>query len=88
MRSISKDEFTKAYDKVTSSQDYMSDVKRMEIGDTIAIPATNKEHAIKMRHNIVQTSSNLRKRGGTVKFQTLIKEILGDTFEVWIARVS
>ncbi len=88
MRKIDRTEFTKAYDKVTSTQDYMSEVHKMLIGEYLAIPADDKEHATKMRHNIVQTSSNLRKRGGTVKFRTLIQEEPTGSYEVWIGRME
>ena len=83
MRTINNAEFQKEYDKVTSSADYMVDVRKLDIGTSVAIPCVNKDDALRKRHSVINEAYMQREKGNTRKFQTIVKDK-----EVWVRRVE
>ena len=83
MRVLNNSEFTKEYQKVTSSQDFMKDVRGLAIGNAIAIPSDNKADGQRIRHSIVNDAYLMREKGENRKYQTLVKDS-----EVWVRRIE
>jgi len=83
MRVLNNSEFTKEYQKVTSSQDFMKDVRGLAIGNAIAIPSDNKADGQRIRHSIVNDAYLMREKGENRKYQTIVKDS-----EVWVRRIE
>ena len=83
MRVLNNSEFTKEYQKVTSSQDFMKDVRGLAIGNAIAIPSDNKADGQRIRHSIVNDAYLMRDKGENRKYQTIVKDS-----EVWVRRIE
>ena len=83
MRVLNNSEFTKEYQKVTSSQDFMNDVMGLAIGNAIAIPSDNKADGQRIRHSIVNDAYLMREKGENRKYQTIVKDS-----EVWVRRIE
>ena len=83
IRNINTKEFTTEYDKRVGSQDFLQEVRKMEVGQTIGIPADGKEEARRKQHAVINDSSRRRKAGHKVKYQTVVKEK-----EVWVRRIA
>ncbi len=83
MRKLDSKAFSTEYKKVTKANDYMQHVRSLEVGDAISIDAVDKDEATRKRHNIITDASNVRKRGESRKYQTVIKQ---DPCEVWVRR--
>jgi|15BtaG_2_1085339.scaffolds.fasta_scaffold05419_6 CHAD domain-containing protein len=88
MRKLDHKVFTEKYNKVTKAVSYMGDVRELDVGDSIAIPASDKEDAGRKRHNIITDASNMRKRGLERKYQTVIMSEPNEPSEVWVRRVE
>ena len=83
MREIDHKAFADEYKRVTKANDYMKNVRALEVGDTIAVSAIDKDEASRRRHNIITDASNTRKRGEKRKYQTVI---MSEPIEVWVRR--
>ena len=83
MRVLNNSEFTKEYQKVTSSQDFMKDVRGLAIGNAIAIPSDNKADGQRIRHSIVNDAYLMREKGENRKYQTIVIDS-----EVWLRRIE
>ena len=83
MRVLNNSEVTKEYQKVTSSQDFMKDVRGFAIGNAIAIPSDNKADGQRIRHSIVNDAYLMREKGENRKYQTIVKDS-----EVWVRRIE
>ena len=83
MRVLNNSEFTKEYQKVTSSQDFMKDVRGLAIGNAIAIPSDNKADGQRIRHSIVNDAYLMREKGENRKYQTIVIDS-----EVWVRRIE
>ena len=83
MRVLNNAEFSKEYQKVTSSQDFMKDVRGLVIGNAIAIPSENKANGQRIRHSVVNDAYLMREKGENRKYQTIVKDS-----EVWVRRIE
>jgi len=83
MRVLNNAEFSKEYQKVTSSQDFMKDVRGLVIGNAIAIPRENKANGQRIRHSVVNDAYLMREKGENRKYQTIVKDS-----EVWVRRIE
>lgn len=83
VRKLSTKEFTSEYAKRVGRQDFLSSVRDMSVGMTIAIPADGKEEARRKQHGIINDASRRRKAGQMVRYQTILKEK-----EVWVRRIE
>lgn len=83
MRTINNSEFNKEYQKVTSSQHFVKEVRKLEIGKAIAISSDNKVDGQRIRHSVINDAYLMREKGENRKYQTIVKED-----EVWVRRVQ
>tara|TARA_R100001510_G_scaffold7106_1_gene5518 strand:- start:3986 stop:4264 length:279 start_codon:yes stop_codon:yes gene_type:complete len=92
MRKIDYKEFASAYEEASGNSDYMKHVRGMNVGESIAIDTTDKEDAVRKRHNIIIDAGNMRKRGLDRRYQTVIRQVAGHgepvKYEVWIRRTE
>ena len=92
MRRIDYKEFASAYEQASGNSDYMKFVRGMTVGENIAIDTTDKEDAVRKRHNIIIDAGNMRKRGLDRRYQTVSRQVAGHgepvKYEVWIRRTE
>jgi len=83
MRVLNNSEFNKEYQRITSSQDFMKEVRDLTIGDAIAISSDNKANGQRIRHSVINDAYLMREKGAKRKYQTLVKDE-----EVWVRRIE
>ena len=83
IRKLDHKVFADEYKKVRNSGDYISAVRELNVGDSIAIPCDSKMDGSRKRHGIVNDAHIMRKRGVSRKYQTIVKDD-----EVWVRRVD
>ena len=83
VRRLSTKEFTSEYAKRVGAQDYLTSVREMSVGMTLAIPAAGKAEARRKQHGIINDASRRRKAGQMVRIQTIL-----NAKEVWVRRIE
>lgn len=83
IRELSNKEFADEYKKIRNSGEFISAVRKLEVGESIAIPCDSKSDGSRKRHGIVNDAHLMRKRGVARKYQTIVKDD-----EVWVKRID
>ena len=83
MRVIKSSEFQKEYDKVTNSSDYMTHVRKLGLGQSVAIPCVSRDDGQRIRHSVINEAYVQREKGNSCKYQTIVKDN-----EVWVRKVE
>ena len=85
MRKIKPEMFEEQYKTVMGTNDYIESVRKLDVGESIAIPSLDQNDASKIRHHVIVDSANMRSKGKERRYKTVIMK---EPVEVWIMRVE
>ena len=83
MRKIKPEMGEEQYKPVMGTNDYIHSVRKLDVGESIAIPSLDQNDASKIRHHIIVDSANMRSKGKERRYKTVIMK---EPIEVWIMR--